>query len=438
MSARSSRRRNRPRGAPSSPPASPVRPMSAPAVGGVPSDLCHPSLIQQGFSSFAARPAGIGAPLISVSESATASAKTLAAESLVHTAEGWRYMASAMNAMLAHCPKQSIHFSYYAELRASVAILASHGMRVRWPNSAYVAASGAESSPYWKKEGTHSLVWRLWSAWAATTSAEDFFLDSLRVHPAVTLRHFKDAVSQVSAPANLTAWARDLELTHEHKARNEASYEALYSREAFTSMGQGDFEFVRDLWALAEPTAVGLQFECQLVHWMLEQSVASEEAHSLAASGKTGAGAQWLSRVLAEVERLTGVPTPELSSALSLGSAPSPIFAFAFDPALLPQNIAARAFFLLRLATLPIGSAFAAYPTSAGREWLREWLTHAGILNAGTSMDPADAWADFSHLPGIASPPPPLPAQLLNDPAFAQDALRMARSDAVLAWSVPL
>jgi hypothetical protein len=422
------------------PPPVPVKPLAAPKTSLVPPNLCSRQVVQQGFAAFAARPPGAapGTALISIADAAVASPKTLAAESLVHATEGWRFLSSALTALLAHSEKQALHFAYYAELRAVVSILASYGLRVRYPHSSYLEVGGSEQIPSWKSEGTHRLVWRLWSDWALTTPAEALFLDGLRVHPAVSLRHFKDAISQVSASANLTAWARDLQLDHEHTARNNASYEAGYSRENLSFMDSADFDFVRNLWALAEPSAIGLQFEVQLVHWMLKAAAAEEERAGLAASGHAGAGAQWTTRVMAEVERVTGVPVAELETALSMSAAPSPIFGFAFDPVVGAKNIASRAFFLLRLSTLPISSAFAHTPNTLGKTWVREWLKHAGLFDPTAGIAPIDVWADFEHLAGLTAPAPPLPAQLWQNPTIAQDTLRLGRPDAVMAWSVSL
>lgn len=421
-----------------SPPA--VTPIAVTKASFVPPDLCSRLVVQSGFGSFAPRPVGAapGTALISPADAKAASPKTLAAESLVHATEGWKFLSSALTALLAHNEKQAIHYAYYAELRATVSILSSYGLRVRWPQSSYLETGGSEKIPNWKKDSTHKLVWRLWSDWAVTLPAEDLFLDSLRVHPSVSLRHFKDAISRVSASANLTAWARDLQLEHEHDARNDASYEAGYSRENLRFMDASDFEFVRDLWALVEPTAIGLQFEVQLLHWMLKSTANDEEADELEANGTTGGGARWINRVMMEVERLTGVPRAELDTVLSMSMPPSQIFDFAFAPVLGAKNIVSRAFFLLRLATLPIGSAFIHEPSTLGKIWLRDWLWHSGLFDPSAGISPADVWADFEHLSALSSPPVPLPGTLLQDAPMALDILKLGRPDAVMAWSVPL
>lgn len=411
----------------------PVVPLATATSSYVPRDLCSHRLVQQGFAAFRARGAGAmpGAALISVAEAQVASPHTLAAESLVHAAEGWRFLSSALTALLAHGEKQAIHYAYYAELRAALSLLASYGLRVKYPNSTYLDVRGDEQSASWRKELTHKLVWRLWSDWARTSPAEDLFLDGLRVHPAVSLRHFKDAISTVSASANLTAWARDLQLDNEHTARNHASYEAGYSREDLRFMEASDFEFVRELWSLAEPTAVGLQFEVKLVRWMLKDS-----AENLSVGA--GDAAQWISRVLTEVERLTGISVSELETVLSIKSESCPIFSMAFSPAVGAHNIASRAFFLLRLANLPIGSALAEDPSTVGRTWVRDWLAHSGLFDPTAGSSPADVWADYEHLAGLPNPPAPLPGGLLNDHDWARHTLRLGRPEAVMAWSLPL
>ena len=203
-------------------------------------------------------------------------------------------------------------------------------------------------------------------------------------------------------------------------------------------MSSADFSFVTGIWALAEPTSVGLQFEVQLVNWMLKTAAAEREREEFEASETVGAGAAWIDRVLVEVERATGIPVAQLKTTLSLSTTPSTIFDFAFSSELDAKNIIARAFFLLRLSTLPIGAAFTGQPRTFGKTWLRDWLTHSGIFDPTLEIEPADVWADYEHLSAMQSPAHRLPAHLLSDSSIAQDTLRLARPDAVLAWSVPL
>ncbi len=399
----------------------------------IPQDLCDRDVVQAGFAAFSARQGNVAAALLTSLEMDTASPKTLAAESLVHTTEGWRFLASALTALLAHGDMQAIHFAYYAEVRAAVSLLASFGLRVKYPRSAYLETSGSERSPSWRRDRTHELVWALWSDWVQTSAAEEFFLDGLRIHPSVSLRAFRDAIASVSASVNLTAWGRDLRLNNEHTARNRASYEAVQACEGISFMEQADFEFVRDLWALAEPTGVGLQFEAQLVHWMLKK-----EKHDRELTGPAGAGDEWLDMVLTAVERSTGVPTEELKAALSLDANASTVFDAAFSVDVGAKNITARAFFLLRLSTLAVASAFVAQSGTPGKAWLREWLQHAGLYVPSDEIIPADIWADFEHLVRMQAPALPLPATLIQDASLASDVLKLARPEAVLAWSVPL
>ncbi|MDH0863506.1 hypothetical protein [Mitsuaria sp. GD03876] len=378
------------------------------------------------FSSTRAR----NEALITMAEANTASPKTLAAESLVHAVEGWRFLAAAISSLISHGQKQSIHFAYYAELRAAVSILAGNGLRVKYPTSSYVEQGGSEQAPTWKREGTHKLVWRLWKDWTAGTDADSLFLDGLKVHPAIPLRLFKDAIAHVSAASNLAAWGRDLQLEHEHNARNAASYEAIDAWTNLSPMVDADFSFPQELWALAEPTTAGLQFEAQLVHWLLKTEAAKLDALQ-ADSGKP-----WLIRVLGEVERLSGVSENEIRLALSLDSDPSPVFDHAFSPAVEAKNVIARAFFLLRIACLPLRASLSPAGAAPAQAWLHDWLHEAGVLPNPSQMNISDAWADYEPLISVDSPAHPLASNTLNDRTISSEILRLARPEAILVWSV--
>ena len=74
--------------------------------------------------------------------------------------------------MLANAPAQAVHFAYYAELRAAISLLSSHGMRISNGDNSYVEHGGASKAPPWRATRTHTVVWKLWEAWAMTPAAE--------------------------------------------------------------------------------------------------------------------------------------------------------------------------------------------------------------------------------------------------------------------------
>ena len=170
-------------------------------------------------------------------------------------------------------------------------------MRVSNRDNSYVDHGGTSKTPTWRNSPTHVVVWKLWEAWATTPAAATLFLDQLKILPSVTIGDLKNSVTRIAANPTLTRWALDLAMGNEHTARNQASYETPTSRVALQSMQMSDFEFVRDLWALAEPTGTGLRFEQELVRYLVDAELNDETV-----AADNAARAAWRQRLSQDLE----------------------------------------------------------------------------------------------------------------------------------------
>src|SRR5579862_9418268 len=54
----------------------------------------------------------------------------ICASAILHCKDGWEYFSNAVNSILKGNSSNSVHFAYYAELRASLSFLASDGIGV--------------------------------------------------------------------------------------------------------------------------------------------------------------------------------------------------------------------------------------------------------------------------------------------------------------------
>ncbi len=410
--------------------APPTRPLVPASL--IPIDLCDPGLIQSSYAGFSRAAQPFGAPLLPATEPPTTPA-ALAVDALVHLTEGWRFLSAALASMLGNAPAQAIHFAYYGELRAAISLLSSHGMRVSNRDNSYLERGGTSKVPSWRTMRTHEVVWKLWEAWAKTPSAEGLLLGQLKILPSVTIGDLKASVGRIAANTTLNRWALDLAMGNEHTARNQASYETPTARVPLQSMQVSDFEFVRDLWALAEPTGFGLRFEQELVRYLVDAELNDDEV-----AVDDAARATWRQRLVKDLERVTGTPRTLLTAFFDEGTLPSPIFQLAFASDLKPANMIARAFFLLRLATLMPNSALANHPKTPARDWLKDWLAHAGLFDPDSGTRPEEKWMDFEHLSQLEGPPTPLPFQLHSTSTRSMDTHLLSRADALLAWSTSL
>lgn len=399
----------------------------------IPPDLCAPSLIQNSYGRLNRVSHQFGAPLLPVSEPKTSPA-ALAVDALVHLTEGWRYLSSALSSMLDNAPSQTIHFAYYAELRSAMSLLSSYGIRVGNEDNSYVNKSGDKKvASAWKNMRTHTAVWKLWEAWATTPEAEALILDQLKILPSITIGKLKASVGRIAVNPTLTHWAIDLKVGNEHTARNRASYRTIMARAPFEKMQVSDFEFVRDLWALAEPTGFGLRFEQELVRYLVDAELNDQDF-----GNDEAARAAWRQRLITDLERTTGTPISTLEAFFDGNESLSPLFNLAFASDVKPVNIVARAFFMLRLATLKLNGALASHPASPAKAWLEDWLQHAGLFDPSDQTRPDEKWIDFEHLSQVATPPMPFPFQLNSTSSRCLDTYLLCRVDALLAWSASL
>lgn len=97
----------------------------------------------------------------------------LAAEQIFHMIEGWRYAASATAAYLSNSKHNSVHFSYYAELRAALSLLSWSGIRVRQGDHYYL--DGQNTKIAIGSCRTHTAVWAFWQHWTNRADANSLF-----------------------------------------------------------------------------------------------------------------------------------------------------------------------------------------------------------------------------------------------------------------------
>lgn len=182
----------------------------------------------------------------------------VAASAPLHCCDGWAFLGRAIGCHLHGDADSARHLSYYAELRATMSILASQGIAIFNGRHFVVDANGRARC--FKKGGTHAVAWGILEAWAGLTSTADLFGN-------VLVPAGRPLSSWVTSLPNGAAWqpiasdwllklGLDLRLmAGDRNARNEASYRptSLTSRPALSSVQAADA--VREMWQLLEPAA---------------------------------------------------------------------------------------------------------------------------------------------------------------------------------------
>jgi hypothetical protein len=341
---------------------SPARPVGLHAR--LPPDLTPSSLISAAFGRLPAVTA-TSDTLIPAKKTGVDS-ESLAAESLVHLAEGWKYFSISLSAYMSGATRVSLHNSYYAELRAAISLLAAAGIRIAFPNHSFIDRVGSNVVPQWRAARTHTLVWELWQDWSKSTTASSLILDQWKIHPRISLRDVQSIFVALSPASTLKAWGFDLlELQDDHNARNEASYEATAARQPIDVRTEAHQEFVRNIWHLLQPSSAGLQFEKTLVQYFIDLHLADLNDHAVQ-SGAAFDAVTWHTGASQQLAVRTGVPQDVVHSLLVGKPYSTEPFRLAFERRTSPENVLSRAFTLLRAATSAVDASLTLQPSSNG------------------------------------------------------------------------
>lgn len=356
----------------------------------------------------------------------------MAAEQIAHFVEGWRYASSAISAYLNNSKDGAVHFAYYAELRASLSLLAWSGIRVRQGDYWYLNVHGAKVPL--GSDRTHTAVWKFWEDWVNRPDAKDLLLKKVKITPSVNLGHIVDAVAFVDPSIQLGGWGRDLiAVARDHDSRNASSYQADIAGRVLTRLGDHERGLVAELWGLLAPAIVGARFDSALAHHIVACALGGVEGDDEAEDSVSDR----FEKIVSKVSVVTGEKAETISNVLRGGGLErNSIFAFASSVDVGAENILCRAFCLLRIAMLALDSSLRESGKPEASGWIRNWLDHAGIWSDELECDPADIAEDYE--------------MALNDflgerfsgalwkASNLESVLRITRPDACLAWNLSL
>ena len=154
-------------------------------------------------------------------------AEYVACSAPLHLADGWNFLSRAFDSALHGDRSSAIHLAYYAELRASMSLLATEGIGV-FNNRHY--AFDDQMNTIQLKGKTHDATWDLLCAWADDAQSSARLLNLISIEN----RSLADwlELAGVVAPTQhqiarewLRTWSVDLDVfSRDQKWRNEMSY----------------------------------------------------------------------------------------------------------------------------------------------------------------------------------------------------------------------
>jgi len=316
----------------------------------------------------------------------------IAASGPAHIIDGWSLISRALEAAFRGDHYSSIHYGYYAELRAAAGLMASEGIGLFNNKHPIVQDTGK----IWKELRTiptHRAVWPTLKYWASLKRASDL-LDILVSPGGHSVGDWLAASGKLShrravASRWLSSWGVDLSvLGDDHNWRNLASYRPSEFRPSPALDPKDLVKFVDDLWCLFEPEpSSGRRFprlESHLLRQTLRSFGASPSAANIERLGFDSHKASEWSKFLSGSNELLPLKFAHQTSRIE-------------DPNCHLQIIS-RAALLLFLATSAsrVHLTKASYSPQTIAFWWSQHGERRGLWDAGDCpTNPLDLWADI-------------------------------------------
>ncbi|MEE4374650.1 hypothetical protein V2J67_20015 [Pseudomonas alliivorans] len=358
-------------------------------------------------------------------------AKELAAEQVFHMVEGWRYASAAVGAFLNNSHQTSLHFAYYAELRAALSLLSWSGIRVKQDAHYYVNHLGVRQIV--KSSPTHKAVWGLWQHWTARPDAKSLFEDQIKLTTEVPLSEVLKGLQYVKPTKTIQGWGVDLaKVSDDHTARNISSYDAYWMKAPLTKTDRADLDLVLMLWKLLLPEEAGLTFDSALISYFVSEALPG----MLGTDSVTDAEKIAALEIMAEeISTNTGLDADRIARRLSSTQYDKLPFELASSSRAAPRNVLCRCFFLLRLSMLATKTSMDLATNKSATLWLKHWFEHAGLWSASSDVEPYDISEDYSTAVNFLQTSGAPISELWGAPNIVSS-IKLTRPEACMVWNV--
>lgn len=336
--------------------------------------------------------------------------ESIAVSSILHLYDGWSYLAQALRATFRNEDAIARHLAYYGELRASLSILASHGIGVF--STQHVVVDASEDVHKFTKGNTHTLAWSALEAWGKTSISGILIGAEIQAFG----RDMGDwiiAFQGTSTPSLVGAdwvenWGIDLSaFSSDKKTRNEVSYGVDFDHSKICHTPKTIEPWLRELWLTSEPG--GAPFELldrYLVRSTLEGIYNTKFKNSLHTPEQSTAD---LREKMLDACITIGLDADEIVDFFIRDVCEEDLLVMklarsrsAVQDSLQYQEVMSRTYLLLRLATASVSSLL--HKASLSTDDLAFWWIKAseasglwdGALGLTTTEEVKDLWADTS------------------------------------------
>ena len=183
-------------------------------------------------------------------------AESIAVSAILHLYDGWSYLAEALKATFRTDDSIARHLAYYAELRASLSVLASHGVGVF--SSQHVVVGAGEQIHKFCKGGTHLIAWEALEEWSKTGESGSLIGSEILAF-GKPLNDWIMAFQGTSTPSLIGVewvekWGIDLSsFSADRQTRNEVSYGVDFNHLKVCHTPKTIEPWLREIWLSSEP-----------------------------------------------------------------------------------------------------------------------------------------------------------------------------------------
>ncbi len=343
----------------------------------------------------------------------------ICASSILHCKDGWEYFSNAVASVLKGDIPNSVHFAYYAELRAAMSFLAGDGIGVFNGYNIQVRNNGqchkiGIQDRYGKR--THAFVWYAITALANEPTKSNQILNIIDVAGKSINRWLEEAQMLTGSPAAgiltstwLKQWSLDLNIVNQdHDFRNRVSYspQGIKHSRRYIAQVKQELDFIVSKWQLTTPS---VQEKFQILDYYLLRE-ALEEFYRIKYIQSNARSKPTYRKYYTDIMVNLGLTVSSNQRLLDFllrrsYKTLSPVLNHARmghtneKGVYRPLGIIARAYLLLRLATASVHDLMVECGiTSYDLEfWWKEIGLDRGYWNAGSEpIQFADLWSDVA------------------------------------------
>ncbi len=185
-------------------------------------------------------------------------AQYIAASAPVHCMDGWGFIGRALDCLAKGDTYVSRHLGYYAELRATMALLATEGIGI-FNQKHFIINGNNQCTRISQNMGTHDMAWSALETWANLPQSSSLLGEIISSHRISLMDwmigFFPGGGFPTIGTTWLKAWGVDLrEISNDRGIRNEASYRPTRLNNIAPQPPNECIQFINEFWTLFEPS----------------------------------------------------------------------------------------------------------------------------------------------------------------------------------------